>query len=300
MNWKVLGRKSLPPEVVEYSAKVLDYFSFLMVYVMACVSVFTRIYEAISPFVEMVEVGKGERVVKEGEDALDRYDASYGALYIGRGVFCEHISRELKRAYTRKRKPVWLDIGSGGGVLVELMDQHMKLHKFERIILVEEDSTMVALLRDRIKAFGWTHISIVSQSALSTLSLPPIDLITFSHVLGSHDCWLQLWEQAYGLLRLGGTIAILDYDLHDGLDRLGFVGRVASRFVSKKFFRYLKVGNSPAVLTHCCQDVVTIGQHPLLHRVEVFPLVKIPYYTFIGRKEKSFDSSPDLATPAYC
>lgn len=107
-----------------------------------------------------------------------------------------------------------LDVGCGTGLNVPLL---MRAGAAE-VVGVDASASMLRQARRRVAGAGWSGVSLVDGDAaeLGALVTGPFDAVLFTYSLSVVGDWHAAWEQAYGLLRPGGRVAVVDTALPVG------------------------------------------------------------------------------------
>ena len=179
---------------------------------------------------------------------------------------------------------VWMDIGAGTGRNVLRAGRRNKT--LRKVILVDLSPSLLDVAKANLSKAKIDHAEFQLADA-TRLDQPAesVDLVTFSYSLTMIPDWFAAIDEAYRVLKPGGTIAVTDF------------------YVSRKYaaesgrqHRWL----SRAFWTHwfAADNVFLSGDHPaMLNRrfdverfdersgkVPYLPLVRAPYYIFVGRK----------------
>lgn len=183
---------------------------------------------------------------------------------------------------------VWVDLGAGTGYNVELMAEAGLLSGFQRVYLVDLSPSLLAQAKQRITERGWTNVQVVEADA--TAWLPEegpgaVDLVTFSYSLTMIPDWFSAIDHAKSLLKNGGLIGVCDF--YSGRKYPDQAMRQQSWFTRTAwplFFGFDNVNLSrdhvPYLMHHFRKLV--LGER--MGSVPYIPLVKCPYYFFIGAK----------------
>lgn len=198
-----------------------------------------------------------------------------------------HGRDELFQKLTAVPGGTWVDLGAGTGENAERWGD--RLSQFQHCYLVDLSSSLLKIADQRIAARGWTNVSTVHADA--TKFLPPTgqaDLVTMSYSLTMIPDWFAALEQARRMLKPGGTIGIVDF----------FVSRkypadqlIKHRWSSRTFWQlwfqsdnvFLSPDHIPFLQSHF--ETELLEQHR--GKLPYLPLVRAPYYFFIGRRPQT-------------
>jgi S-adenosylmethionine-diacylgycerolhomoserine-N-methlytransferase len=197
-----------------------------------------------------------------------------------------HGRRELFTAIAAPPGGVWVDMGGGTGWNIEQLGP--RVETLRKAYIVDFSPSMLQVAEQRIQRHGWKNVEAVCADAISFRPAEgEADIVTFSYSLSMIPDWFAAIENAWSILKPGGTIGAIDFYVSrrhpdGGLVRHGFAGRsfwpalfsLNDVFPSPDHLPYLRRRFEQAF---CCESR---GRMPYL------PLLKTPYYTFIGKKQE--------------
>ncbi|OYP37753.1 SAM-dependent methyltransferase [Rhodopirellula sp. MGV] len=178
----------------------------------------------------------------------------------------------------------WVDMGAGTGRNVLRVAD--RITDMKEVLLVDLSKSMLNVAREKLNQRQLGNASCV-HADVTMLDLPDesVDIVTFFYSLTMIPNWFAAIEVAHRILKPGGTIAVADFYVsrkypdsgqrqHSSLTRLFWSNWFSADGV------YLS-SDHPAMLQHrfelgCLSE--RFGKVPYL------PLLRAPYYTFIGRK----------------
>jgi S-adenosylmethionine-diacylgycerolhomoserine-N-methlytransferase len=178
---------------------------------------------------------------------------------------------------------VWVDIGAGTGANAEFVGE--PLAKLSRVYQVDLCGPLLEVARRRAADRGWTNITAVEADA--TQFAPPelADIVTFSYSLTMIPDWFAAIEQAQRILKPGGTIGVVDFFVarkwaESPHAKHGWFTRTfwPTWFANDNVF--LSADHLPFLERH----FETVHREEHLGKVPFMPLVKAPYYLYLGRK----------------
>jgi len=178
----------------------------------------------------------------------------------------------------------WVDMGGGTGSNLNYFGE--SLSKLNKIYVVDLCSSLLKVASERFAAEGWTNAEAVEADA--TTFRPPeqvVDVVTCSYSLTMIPDWFAAIDNALAMLRPGGTIAIVDF----------YVGRKHPQndlkrhtWSTRNFWRgWLENDNvfpSADHLPYLQRHFETIHVSEYRGKIPYLPIVRAPYYLFIGRK----------------
>lgn len=167
------------------------------------------------------------------------------------------------------------------------MDRLGKLKDFTKVYIVDLSPSLLAVARERVKSNGWTNVEVVEADA--TTFVPPerkVDLVTMSYSLTMIPDWFLALENASKLLKPDGKIGIVDFYVSRKYS-MKFLAQ-HSWFVRtfwQLWFAFdnvnLNADHLPYLLSHYQREVL----QEKLAQVPYIPLLKVPYYIFLGKKK---------------
>jgi len=206
----------------------------------------------------------------------DAYDSFRKRLLKGR--------EELWQAIGVPEQAVWVDMGGGTGANLDYFGEQIK--NLQKIYVVDLSPSLLQVARRRVQERGWTNVEPVEADA--TLFEPPpslVDVVTFSYSLTMIPDWFAALENAARILKPGGLIGVVDFYVSrkhpaNGWRRHGWF----TRSFWPLWFAGDNVFPSPdhVPYLHRHFDPLHFEEHRA--KVPYVPLVRTPYYTFVGRK----------------
>jgi S-adenosylmethionine-diacylgycerolhomoserine-N-methlytransferase len=203
--------------------------------------------------------------------------------------------KELWRDLPAPEGGVWVDLGGGTGSNLEFLGE--RIHRLQKIYVVDLSPSLLAVCRRRVAERGWSNVEAIEADATRFRPAEPADVVTFSYSLTMIPDWFTALENARAMLKQGGVIGIVDFYVsrkhpHDGLTRHGWL----TREFWPMWFAGDNVFPSPDHLPflHRHFEPLHVSEHRA--KTPYLPLVRAPYYRFIGRKPTQVDGG---ASPAY-
>ena len=179
---------------------------------------------------------------------------------------------------------IWVDMGAGTGENAEKWGS--RLADFSKVYLVDLSSSLLKIADQRVADRGWTNTHTVHADA--TQFVPDeqqVDIVTFSYSLTMIPDWFQAVDQAVRILKPGGTIGIVDFFVArkwpaDGLRNHAW----STRTFWPTWFANDNVFLSPDHIPFLQSRFETVSLNQDQGTVPYMPLVRAPYYRFVGRK----------------
>ncbi len=194
---------------------------------------------------------------------------------------------QLWRAIEEPPGAVWCDMGGGTGANVEFFGD--RLDQLNKVYVVDLSPSLLEVASQRFQQRGWGNVQVVEADA--TTFRPPeglVDVVTFSYSLTMIPDWFAAIDNACAMLRPGGLIGVVDFYVsrkypQDGLKRHGWF----TRSFWPIWFASDNVFPSPDHVPMLFRrfDPVRFEEHR--GKVPYMPLVRMPYYMFVGRKPGS-------------
>jgi S-adenosylmethionine-diacylgycerolhomoserine-N-methlytransferase len=208
-----------------------------------------------------------------------------------------HGRRELFAAIAAPPGGVWVDMGGGTGWNLEQLGP--RLHVLAKAYIVDFSPSMLKVARQRIAKHGWKNVDAVCADAIHFR--PPegeADVVTFSYSLSMIPDWFAAIENAWSILKPSGTIGAVDFYVSrkhpdEGLDRHG----LGTRCFWPLFFSLNDVLLSPDHLPYLRRRFTQLFCRESRGRVPYLPLLRAPYYSFIGKKAEGKGATTDIGTP---
>lgn len=204
------------------------------------------------------------------------YDAFRRRMLHGRPELFQHL--------TPVPGGVWVDLGAGTGENAEHWGP--RLQEFGRAYLVDLSSSLLKVADERIRERGWTNVATVHADA--TKFVPPegaADLVTMSYSLTMIPDWFSAVEQAWRILKPGGTLAIVDFFVSRKYPAGGLVKhRWSTRTFWQLWFASDNVFLNPDHIPFLQSRLETVYLEQRRGKMPYLPFVRAPYYLFVGRK----------------
>ncbi len=223
-----------------------------------------------------------------GDTHRERLDAFYRGQADGYDDFRKRLLKGREEMVAHLPLPpgaVWVDLGGGTGANLAMAGE--RLAGLGKAYVVDLCPALVRVARERAAAAGWGNVSVVEADA--TTFRPEeetVDVVTFSYSLTMIPEWFKAIDHALGLLRPGGVIGVADFYVSKKYPTPGFARHtwLQRNFwpvwfgndnvgLSSDHLPYLMSKTSPCIVTEACT------------RVPYFPLLQVPYYTYVGEKK---------------
>jgi S-adenosylmethionine-diacylgycerolhomoserine-N-methlytransferase len=194
--------------------------------------------------------------------------------------------RELWASVPVPDDGIWVDLGGGTAANLELLGPEVR--RLKTIYVVDLSPSLLAIAKQRIARNGWTNVELVEADA-TTFRLPEIaaDVVTMSYALTMIPDWFAAVDNASSLLRRDGVFGVVDFYVSR---KHSAAGMVRHGWLARSFWPIWFGGDnvflSPDHLPYLCRRF-----HPMIvaentARIPYLPLVRVPYYVFVGKKRR--------------
>jgi S-adenosylmethionine-diacylgycerolhomoserine-N-methlytransferase len=233
-----------------------------------------------------------------GKTQQERLESFYAKQASGYDSFRSRLlpgRRELFEALPVPKDGAWIDIGGGTGANLEFLGE--RLGSIRQVIIVDLSPSLLKVAQARIERHGWTNVKTVQADAISLGAAPGMgvphdalapqkaDVVTFSYSLTMIPDWFAAVDAAWRLLKPGGHIGVVDF--HVGR-KWPEPGRLRHPWSTRHFwpawFETDDVLLSPDHIPYLQKRFETIDLLELRARLPYLPLLRAPYFRFIGRK----------------
>lgn len=256
-------------------------------------------------------VSHAERLDSFYSGQADGYDEFRERLLKGRAEMIDacrcYISRHSD-VFSDLSNSAWLDLGGGTGRNLAYSPQLRE--SFKRVLVVDLSQSLLDQADQRTRAEGWLNVgtslrdvTTLTLSELSAQEVTKVNLVTFSYSLTMIPDWFSAIDNALNLLEPGGILAVVDFYVARKHGYSIAAGRVSGdetgtlmknmtaqhSWFTRTFWPtwfsldnvYLSPDHLPYLLKRC--DIVDVRE--FYGSVPYIPIIKVPYYIFLGRKK---------------
>jgi len=222
-----------------------------------------------------------------GKDHAQRMENFYAGQAEQYDDFRKRLLQGREEVYQRLGQAnagTWVDFGGGTGANLEFIGP--SINKFQNIYVVDLAESLLGVVEKRVSKNGWANVQAVAADA--TRWTPPegqVDVVTFSYSLTMIPDWFGAIENALRILRPGGSIGVIDF-------------YVSRKYPSESLARHGWWTRNFWPLWFSGDNVFPSSDHlPFLEshfqrlwlqekraKVPYMPVVRTPYYQFIGTK----------------
>jgi S-adenosylmethionine-diacylgycerolhomoserine-N-methlytransferase len=240
-----------------------------------------------------------------GKKHAERMESFYAGQAAAYDSFRDRLlpgRRELYRALPVPRDGVWVDLGGGTGANFESLAERRK--ELRSVYIVDLSASLLSVAEERIQRCDWTNVRAVRADATEFRPLEgEADVVTFSYALTMIPDWFAAIENARAMLKPGGFIGVADFYVSR---RHPARGSARHSWLSRSFWPawfagddvFLSADHLPFLRRHFDQMSCMEGTSKLPY----VPLLRVPYYTFVGRKRfpalAARESCRPVQTPA--
>ena len=222
-----------------------------------------------------------------GKDHAQRMENFYAGQAEHYDDFRKRLLQGREEVYQRLGQAnagTWVDFGGGTGANLEFIGP--SISKFQNIYVVDLAESLLGVVEKRVRKNSWENVQAVAADA--TRWTPPegqVDVVTFSYSPTMIPDWYGAIENALRILRPGGSIGVIDF-------------YVSRKYPSESRVRHGWWTRNFWPLWFSSDNVFPSSDHlPFLEshfqrlwlqekraKVPYMPVVRTPYYQFIGTK----------------
>lgn len=184
----------------------------------------------------------------------------------------------------KPKNGVMVDLGGGTGSNLEYIGEDIS--NFKSIYVVDLATSLLEVCSKRAEDRGWKNIRPTEGDATKfTPEEGYADVVTFSYSLTMIPDWFAAMENAYRILKPGGTIGIVDFYVSrkypaENLSKHGWF----TRSFWPVWFAGDNVFPSPDHLPFVRNKFETQQLIEKKGKIPYIPFSRMPYYIFIGKK----------------
>ena len=225
-----------------------------------------------------------------GKDHGSRMENFYGGQAEAYDDFRRKILKGREHLYGSIDAPkggVWVDLGGGTASNLEYLGESIR--DLKKVYVVDLAGSMLAVARRRAEDRGWTNVETVEADVIKFRPAEgQADVVTFSYSLTMIPDWFAALENAWAMLKPGGRIGVVDFYVSR---KFAPEGQRQHGWLARSFLPvYFGTNNVYPSPDHIPYLQSRFEQVELTEGTTRFPYqfrMKVPYYTFIGRKEKN-------------
>ena len=182
---------------------------------------------------------------------------------------------------------VWVDLGGGTGANCEFLGE--EIGRLAKVYVVDLSRSLLDVAKKRIAKHGWTNVEAVEADAAEFRPAEGhADVVTFSYSLTMIPDWFAALENAEAMLRPGGRMGVVDFYVSR---KFPVEGTKRHRWLTRTLwpitFGLDNVFPSPDHVPYLRRHFEPVHFEEHGARMPYFPLLRTPYYLFVGRKRVS-------------
>lgn len=222
-----------------------------------------------------------------GNDHASRMESFYSGQAEAYDDFRKRLLKgrqELWDSMDAPKDGVWVDMGGGTGSNLEHFGE--RIGDLKKIYVVDLAGSLLKMARRRCQDRGWSNVEAVEADATKFRPVAePVDVITFSYSLTMIPDWFAALENAIEMLKPGGVIGVVDFYVSrkfpaDAMQRHGWFTRNFWPVWMSSDNVFPSPEHVPFLHHHF--EPITFTENRA--KIPYLPLVRAPYYTFVGRK----------------
>ncbi|MEY4566387.1 MAG: Demethylmenaquinone methyltransferase [Planctomycetota bacterium] len=179
----------------------------------------------------------------------------------------------------------WVDMGGGTGANLEFFGSDIQ--QLKKVYVVDLAGSLLKVAQQRAEKNQWANVQTVEADATRWQPTDgPVDVVTFSYSLTMIPDWFAAIDNALTMLKPGGLIGVVDFYVSrkhpdEGLKRHGW----STRSFWPIWFSNDNVYPSSEHLPYLRHRFESQWLSENRAKVPYLPLVRTPYYQFIGHKK---------------
>ena len=222
-----------------------------------------------------------------GDSHAERMESFYSGQAGAYDDFRKRLLRGREELWQNMPIPnggTWVDMGGGTGSNIENFSQS-EIESLNKVMVVDLSESLLKVAQKRFEDNQWGNVETIAADATKWQPAGPVDVVTFSYSLTMIPDWFAAIENALKMLKPGGHIGVADFYVGrkyapDGLRKHGWLSRTLwppwfstdNVFPCKDHLPFLR---------HHFDEIFLMEERK---RMPYVPLLKTPYYVFIGRK----------------
>ncbi len=223
-----------------------------------------------------------------GRDHAERMENFYAGQAAGYDDFRRRLLRGREELWSSislpKQELIWVDMGGGTGSNLDYLGS--QISQLSKVYVVDLAESLLGVATQRAAKAGWRNVTVVHADATAFRPAEGYaDVVTFSYSLTMIPNWMRALDHARDILRPGGEIGVVDFfvsrkHVSAGDARHGWL----TRHGWPAWFATDNVFLSPDHVPRLRDLFETVRYSTHRAKVPYLPLVRVPYYVFVGRK----------------
>ena len=220
-----------------------------------------------------------------GANHADRMESFYSGQADAYDDFRKRLLKGRQELYDQLETPeggVWVEMGGGTGSNLEYLGD--RIHQLGKVYVVDLADSLLEVADKRARDRGWSNVETVAADATTWQAEGGADVVTFSYSLTMIPDWFGAVENAKRMLKPDGRLGVVDFYV----SRKYPTGSHARHGWFTRNFWPVWFGNDNVFPSADHVPFLMRNFDPELfteHRAKVpyIPLVRVPYYNFIGK-----------------
>lgn len=209
-----------------------------------------------------------------------QYDAFRERLLHGRGEMIDTLSAALTEQRCSLDGVHVVELGGGTGRNLLFFGE--RLPHLGRVDLVDLCGPLLAEARRRF--VDRSNVRVCEADACSWRPDAPADAVYFSYALTMIPDWRAALDNALAMLKPGGVLGVVDFYVSAPRPDVGLARHTAfTRFFWPRWFAHDGVRPNPEHLRALRERLPMHQLHEATAPVPYLPLLRVPYYRFVGR-----------------
>ncbi len=223
---------------------------------------------------------------KSGTHA-ERMESFYGAQAKDYDDYRKRLLTGREEMYAAVPTPqdgIWVDMGGGTGWNIENLAN--SIDQIQKVYVIDLAESLLEVANDRFRQRGWDNVT--TQAADATKWQPAegqADVVTFSYSLTMIPNWFAAIDNAWKMLKPGGVIGVVDFYVSRKFpEQEQSKHGAVTRAFWPNWFAIDAVYPSADHVPYLTHHFETIELMESKCKIPYMPMVRMPYYRFIGRK----------------
>lgn len=231
-----------------------------------------------------------------GHDHAERMESFYAGQADAYDDFRRRLLKGREEMYASIPIPengVWVDMGGGTGSNLEYLAGD--IDRLKSVYVVDLSQSLLEVAEKRFASRGWTNVKPCAADATKFRPDEPVDVVTFSYSLTMIPDWFAAIQNAISMLKPGGHIGVVDfyvsrkYPHEEARKHSWFTRHFWPVWMSND--NVFPSGDHFPFLRHHLEPV-HVQEHTT--KIPYLPIVRAPYYIFVGQKEQVTHLQPHL------
>jgi S-adenosylmethionine-diacylgycerolhomoserine-N-methlytransferase len=220
-----------------------------------------------------------------GRTHAERLESFYGRQIGHYDEFRKRLLHGREQLYDKLPLPTgghWVEMGGGTGANLEFIGD--RIRQLDRVSIIDLCPSMIQQAKLRASSKGWENVDAIVADA-NCVGLAPADVIVFSYSLTMVPNWFAALDCAIRALKPSGLLAVVDFYVSR---KHPAAGHLRHSWMTRSFwplwFGFDNVNLSQDHLPYLFEKLKPIYFKESAGKIPYLPLLKAPYYQFIGQK----------------